>query len=77
MSEIEPFATEDDAVARLEELARQRAGAAEAEQAALAEIKAVLVAAGEQPFDRSRLISASGLSRRTAYLVLSPKPPEE
>lgn len=77
MSEIGPFATEDDAVAHLEALARQRAQAAESERTALAEVKAALVAAGEQPFDRSRLIKASGLSRRTAYLVLSPRPEAE
>lgn len=71
---IEPFATEADALARLDELARQRADAQQAAQAVLDEIKAVLAVAGAQPFDRSRLIEHSGLSRRTAYRVLPPRP---
>lgn len=74
--EIEPFPTEADALARLDELARQRADTQRVEQAVLEEIKAVLAVAGAQPFDRSRLIEHSGLSRRTAYQVLPPRPSE-
>jgi hypothetical protein len=74
VSTIEPFRTEADALARLDELNHQRQEAKAAEQAVLQEIKDTLRVAGAQPFDRSRLIEHSGLSRRTAYLVLPPKP---
>lgn len=77
MSEIKPFASEAEAVARLDDLARKRAEAKATEQAILQEIKDVLAVAGAQPFDRSRLIEHSGLARRTAYLVLPPRPTED
>lgn len=74
MSTINPFPSEADALARLDELNRRRREAKATEQAILQEIKDVLAVAGAQPFDRSRLIEHSGLARRTAYLVLPPRP---
>lgn len=74
MSTIDPFPTEADALARLDELNRQRQEANATERAILQEIKDTLQVAGGQPFDRTQLIEHSGLSRRTAYKVLPPKP---
>jgi hypothetical protein len=75
--EHEPFPTEADALALLDELRRMRQVAKGAEQTILDEIKGVLQVAGTQPFDRSKLIEHSGLSRRTAYQVLPVKPSDE
>lgn len=72
MDTIEPFPTEAHALARLDELNDQRQQAKAAEQAAMDAIKDTLRVAGGQPFDRTRLIEHSGLSRRTAYRVLPP-----
>lgn len=76
MNEIEPFATEGDALARLDQLREARSDAHAVEQRIVDDIKAVLAVAGGQPFDRSKLIEHSGMSRRTAYQVFPPKPAE-
>lgn len=74
MATIEPFGSEAEALARLDELREARTDAHAVERQIFDEIKDVLTVAGAQPFDRSKLIEHSGVSRRTAYQVLPPKP---
>lgn len=71
------FSSAAEAIARLEELREQRAEAQRVDAAKLEELKRAVRAAGEvtingQPLNRSVIITASGLARRTVYKILSP-----